>query len=166
MAFSEFISNITKNGKLIYCVEDENVREIVKDAPKHIKLIPYGKGSNNYSKLDFMSPLLGRHNELNTLAAYALGESLGIQKLIIKESIENYQGAKRRLEYRGEAKGMKVYDDYGHHPTEITATISAIGEKYPSHDLYVVFLPHQYLRIKPLLSQFAKAFSGAKEVIL
>src|SRR6266481_5889796 len=116
--------------------------------------------------------IAGAHNLSNALAAYTLGRILGIPKMKILSAIAGYQGAWRRMEYKGEfavnhAKlKVSVYDDYAHHPTEIKATLQAFREKYPSRTLVCVFQPHQAKRLEALYKEFQSAFEEADVSLL
>ncbi len=159
-AFDQFISKIKPGGKLVYCALDKNLSDL---AIKHQKIEPIAYGKE---KFDRKISLIGDHNKLNASAAVAVAKVLSIDDLAINKVLENFHGAHRRLEYKGAFQGAEVYDDYGHHPTEIKTTIAALKQKYPRKRLIVVFWPHQYKRILPLLAEFADAFSGADKVVL
>jgi UDP-N-acetylmuramate--alanine ligase len=96
----------------------------------------------------------------------ALGDLLGVDREKTKEALQKFKGARRRFEFKGSFNGADLIDDYGHHPTEIKATLNALAEKYSGKKKIVVFWPHQYKRIKPFLQQFAEVFKKADEVIL
>ena len=106
----------------------------------------------------------GRHNLLNALATVAVGLELGLPFERVAEGLAEFRGAERRFEIRGEANGVLVVDDYGHHPTEIAAVIDAaraLGRR-----IVVAFQPHRYSRTKALLDEFGPALSGADRVLL
>ena len=107
----------------------------------------------------------GMHNVSNALAVIALGRSLGIPVDCIKKGLSEFRGTERRFEYKGNYRGVSVVDDYAHHPTEISATLTA-AEKYPHKELWVVFQPHTYTRTQLLLPSFAEALSAADHVVL
>jgi len=113
----------------------------------------------------FQLRLGGRHNILNSLAVIALGLELGIDREIIKESLFSYQGTRRRLEIKFESSEITVLDDYGHHPTEIKATLEAVRSLGPRR-LLVIFQPHRYTRTKLLLDSFVSSFNLADYVII
>jgi UDP-N-acetylmuramate--alanine ligase len=110
--------------------------------------------------------LSGKHNVLNSLAACACGLELQISFETIAGSLKNFESVGRRLEKRGEKNGAFWIDDYGHHPTEIKAALSALKERYPDRNLVVVFQPHRYSRTKLLLKEFGGSFGDASEVVL
>lgn len=164
-AFGNFISKIKKDGMLIIYGKDKNLIDIAKTARSDIKIIHYGEendGSVDKNKI----ALIGQHNRLNAEAIFALADNLKIDKKYVFKVLADFRGAKRRLEYKGEFSQMPIYDDYGHHPTEISATVAALKEKYPGKKIIMVFWPHQYKRILPLKKHFIKALSMADEIIL
>jgi len=107
----------------------------------------------------------GRHNLLNALAAVAVGLEIGIPFAVLAAALGEFQGAERRFQTLGEAGGVLVVDDYGHHPTEIAAVVAAARE---AHDrrLVVVFQPHRYTRTRLLMDRFGPALAGADEIVL
>jgi UDP-N-acetylmuramate--alanine ligase len=107
----------------------------------------------------------GRHNVLNATAAVAIGRQLGMPPGKIAEGLANFRGVDRRFQQRGTACGITVVDDYGHHPTEIRATLAAARE-CASGRIHVVFQPHRYSRTLDLLDQFSGAFGDADTVIV
>jgi UDP-N-acetylmuramate--alanine ligase len=108
----------------------------------------------------------GRHNILNALAAVVAGLELGIPFAQIAEGLANFEGVGRRMEFKGEKDGIRIVDDYGHHPTEIRATLSALRDRYPDRRLVVLFQPHRYTRTQSLWAEFAQCFSQADRVYI
>ncbi len=107
----------------------------------------------------------GTHNVLNCLACIALCNEYGIKKEDIKSALLKFTGAHRRFEFKGKVNGASIYDDYGHHPTEIVATAkSLMNKKY--NESWVVFQPHTYSRTKNLLDDFAKALLNFDNIII
>ena len=107
----------------------------------------------------------GMHNVLNALACIALSTAYGIDKKDIKNALNNFTGANRRFEFKGKVNGASIYDDYGHHPTEIIATAkSLMNKKY--NKSWVVFQPHTYSRTKTLLNDFAKALLNFDNILI
>jgi UDP-N-acetylmuramate--alanine ligase len=107
----------------------------------------------------------GRHNLLNATAAVAIGRQLEMTPEKIAEGIANFRGVDRRFHNRGAARGVAVIDDYGHHPTEIRATLAAARECCHGH-IHVVFQPHRYSRTLDLLDQFSGAFADADSLVV
>jgi len=105
----------------------------------------------------------GRHNILNATAAVAIAHQLGIAADKIAEGLANFNGVDRRFQLRGKANGIAVVDDYGHHPTEISATLAAARE-CGYNKIHVIFQPHRYTRTRDLLAEFGVAFTLADTV--
>lgn len=110
--------------------------------------------------------LSGAHNVVNSLAAVAVGEILGLSKADIVSAIGDFRGASRRFELVGEAAGVTVMDDYGHHPTEIEATLSAAKDRFPRRRIVVLFQPHTYSRTTYLYSGFINCFSQSDTLFI
>ena len=114
----------------------------------------------------FQLSVPGKHNVSNALACISICIKYGISLDIIKSALSEFTGAHRRFEYKGKINHMaSVYDDYGHHPTEIMATAkSLMNKKY--HESWVIFQPHTYSRTKNLLDEFANALMNFDHVIV
>jgi UDP-N-acetylmuramate--alanine ligase len=110
-------------------------------------------------------PMIGAHHAQNALSVLALADDLGIPYSIYEEALASFQGVARRFELKGEAAGVLVYDDYGHHPAEVKATLRGAKRSF-NRRLVVAFQPHRYTRTRDLLSDFADAFSDADVVVL
>ena len=107
----------------------------------------------------------GRHNVLNATAAVAIAHQLEVPGEKIAEGLSHFRGVDRRFQLRGEARGVSVVDDYGHHPTEIRATLAAARECGHKR-IHVVFQPHRYTRTKDLMEEFTSAFKDADTLIV
>ena len=107
----------------------------------------------------------GRHNVLNATAAVAIARQLEIPQGKIAEGLAHFRGVDRRFQQRGQARGVRVVDDYGHHPTEIQATLAAARECGHGR-IHVIFQPHRYSRTLDLLDEFSGAFKDADTVIV
>jgi UDP-N-acetylmuramate--alanine ligase len=114
----------------------------------------------------FNLPVPGMHNVANALAALATGNELGIGFEAMAQAIAVFSGVHRRLEKLGEKNGVVVYDDYGHHPTEVRVTLEALRHAFPDRRIVVVFQPHRYTRTKALAEEFGTCFAAADELIL
>lgn len=110
--------------------------------------------------------LLGDHNVSNTLAAIGVGIELGVPKVKIKKALAEFSGVHRRIEFIGEVAGIKIFDDYGHHPTEIAVTLETIRTCFPQQRIISVFQPHRYTRTYHLFDNFSLAFLNADIVIV
>jgi UDP-N-acetylmuramate--alanine ligase len=109
---------------------------------------------------EFRLHVPGLHNVLNATAAIAVGVGLDIPVAQIQEALENFRGVDRRFQLRGKAGGVSVVDDYGHHPTEIRATLAA-ARQCGYRQIHVIFQPHRYTRTRDLMDEFATAFEDA-----
>jgi UDP-N-acetylmuramate--alanine ligase len=172
-AFKKFIKLIPKNGLLVLNQDDRNIMSLMKSAQCKIKRFTAKK---IWPGLNLR--VLGKHNLLDATAAARVCHELGVKHEIIKSALNNFVGADRRFEIKGEKNGITVIDDYGHHPTEIKATIqTALEYKEESKNLIlnpdklnskliVVFQPHQYTRTKLLFKDFVKSFTGVDKLII
>lgn len=115
---------------------------------------------------EFTLKVPGRHNVANATAAVVACQAQGLSIEEIRKGLLSFLGTKRRFEKIGEAAGVVYYDDYAHHPAEITATLDAARQWYPDRKIIAVFQPHTYSRTKALLSDFARSFGSANMVIL
>ncbi|HEY6083857.1 MAG TPA: cyanophycin synthetase, partial [Nitrospira sp.] len=108
----------------------------------------------------------GVHNVSNALAAIAIGVELDVPVDLIRKALAAFTGVERRFHFRGEANGIMVVDDYGHHPTEIKATLAAAKHGWSDRRLIVLFQPHRYTRSRDLLEDFSRAFTDADHLFL
>jgi len=108
----------------------------------------------------------GKHNVYNSLAAIAVGLELEVPFAKIAEALGEFSGADRRFQFKGEERGITVVDDYGHHPTEIKATLSAARIGAPNRRIVVLFQPHRYTRTNDLMDEFASAFNNADVLLV
>lgn len=184
-AFLSFINKVPFYGVSIVCIENKELRKLLPYV--HRRYITYGlspdadvyaadikkgfmtvsfdvvyKGENLGN---FSLPVPGVHNILNSLAAIVVARELKIEADVIKEALKKFSGIQRRFELKGEENGIKVFDDYGHHPTEIKATLKAAKDgllaRQGAGRLFVIFQPHRYTRTKDLMDEFTSCFSEA-----
>jgi UDP-N-acetylmuramate--alanine ligase len=106
----------------------------------------------------------GDHNVLNATAAVAVAIELGVQPDVVREGLKKFTGVGRRFEVRGVARGVTLVDDYGHHPTEIRATLAA-AKSVCHRRIHVLFQPHRYTRTLHLMDDFARSFHAADHVV-
>ncbi len=111
-------------------------------------------------------PMPGRHNACNALAAVGLLHHAGIDREQIAELLPKFEGAQRRMTLKSQSGGVTVVDDYAHHPTEVQATLRALRDRYEPKRLLCIFQPHQHSRTRFLLTDFARSFAAASEVIV
>ncbi|HFQ82164.1 MAG TPA: UDP-N-acetylmuramate--L-alanine ligase [Desulfobacterales bacterium] len=179
--FMEFIHKIPFYGAVVLCLDNDNIASLLPQIKKRV--ITYGlsaqadihardivtKGLNSSFELcrghevlgTINLPLAGTHNVYNSLAAMAVAMELGVSFELIRAALADYSGVQRRLQIKGEAAGITVIDDYGHHPTEIRATLRALREAWPKRRLVVIFQPHRYSRTQGLFKEFCTAFHQA-----
>ncbi|MFL7813661.1 MAG: glutamate ligase domain-containing protein, partial [Anaerolineales bacterium] len=108
----------------------------------------------------------GRHNVLNALGAFGAANCLGLDRAAVASALAEFKGSERRFDIRGEWAGVMLVDDYGHHPTEIAATLAAARAAYPERYIRAVWQPHTYSRTTTLIENFAAAFGDADQVIV
>ncbi len=160
-AFIELVGKMGPGDYLICDTRDENLKPVI-DSAKCI-VLDYG----SVSKTPFNLKVPGVHNRKNASAALMVGNVLGLSPEKSLDSLSQFGGTWRRFEYKGlTEKGAQVYHDYGHHPTEIAATIAGARELFPTQKIVVVFEPHLFSRTKLLLKDFGKCFNQADEVVL
>ncbi|HEV7737707.1 MAG TPA: D-alanine--D-alanine ligase, partial [Chlamydiales bacterium] len=120
--------------------------------------------NQRYVQIDLS--LFGYHNALNGAAVFGLGIRLGISESVIRQAFTAFSGTCRRLEWKGTAHGVDLYDDYGHHPTEISVTVKALRDKVRERRLVVLFQPHRYSRVQDLFDDFSTCFDEADLVVM
>lgn len=186
-AFIKYVKLLPEDGLLVTNADDNNCTDLFQYT--NSKILTYGidnKKANFYadnisfdndgfpefdvfkdSKLfcDIKLSVPGKHNILNSLACISLCDYYGIDERSIQIALKNFTGANRRFEFKGKFNNASIYDDYGHHPTEITATAKSMkNKKYNSS--WVVFQPHTYSRTKNLLDDFATALTNFDNIII
>lgn len=163
-AFHELALKVPENGFIVADVKNENVKSILAGAVATV--IDY----REFVSLDLLMRQPGLHNRLNAAAVRAVAKVLEIDEKNSDQALSNFAGTWRRFEYKGILHNgeneITVYDDYGHHPTEIKATISGTRELFPNQYLTVVFQSHTYTRTSELFSDFTEALAKADEVVL
>ncbi len=188
--FVEFMNKVPFYGAVTACIDDPLLHAVLPRVTRRV--VTYGAHSNADFRLmplphsgnchanfhvrvvrDGVDTLLGpfqlhvpgRHNLLNATAAVAIGTELGLASEQIARGLASFRGVDRRFQHKGSAAGVAVVDDYGHHPTEIRATLAAARECGYRH-IHVLFQPHRYTRTRDLIDDFATAFANADTVEL
>ncbi len=183
--FVEFINKVPFYGLAVLCIDNDNVADIIPQVNK--RFMTYGlsaqadiracdiklEGLNTSFVTQFRGERLGEisfkmpgaHNVLNALAAIGVALELNVSFSVIQEGFRDFGGVGRRFQVKGEVNDIMVVDDYGHHPTEIRATLAAATAGWDRR-LVVVFQPHRYTRTKELYDEFVKAFHDAEVLIL
>ncbi len=184
-AYKRFIGNMKDPGCLFACGDDPAVRRISSDFKKRIIYFGLSPDNDFYPRnigLDEFSssfdycfngkpvvrinlPLAGRHNISNSLAVIALGHELGISPQEISKALVSFQGTERRFQLKVDSAGIRIIDDYGHHPAEIQATLLA-AKNVKHKRLIVVFQPHRYSRTKFLMEEFIRSLSPADILLI
>jgi UDP-N-acetylmuramate--alanine ligase len=116
--------------------------------------------------MDFDLMVPGDFNKSNAAHAAAAAAEMGGESKVVKKALEHFTGTARRLELRGEKKGVKIYDDYAHHPTEIKASLKAMREKCGDKKIICVYQPHQYSRTYAFLDELKNSFGDADKVLI
>ncbi|MGC9286813.1 MAG: UDP-N-acetylmuramate--L-alanine ligase [Hydrogenobaculum sp.] len=184
-AFVQFINNVPFYGASIVNIDDAGVRSILSKI--HKKIITYGIESGDFQaknikfyqditvfdvfykgiKLNTVElQIPGMHNVYNALASIAVSTLMEIEQSTIREALKSFRNAKRRIEFVGEKNGNLIYDDYGHHPTEIKSVYEALKSKYKDKNIIVVFQPHRYSRTYYLFNDFVELFKSLDNVFL
>ncbi|MCA9388336.1 UDP-N-acetylmuramate--L-alanine ligase [Candidatus Berkelbacteria bacterium] len=162
-AFGEFVKRVVSSGVII-AHNDPVVRKVVSNNFEMQEIHFYDADDDLADQLRSKLKLIGEHQLENAIAAVRLCEKMDIAPASAIESLADYHGVGRRLEYIGSKAGVEVYDDYGHHPTELKVTISALKKKFPDRRLVVAFQAHQHSRVAKLYNDFLESFGDADKV--
>ena len=191
-AFKQFINNIPFYGMAIVCLDNPTVQSIISEIEDK-RIITYGispqadyraqnivnRDGRSFFTLEISpkvysptksingitSNIPGIHNVQNVLAACAMAVELGIKPMVFKKALDSFEGVKRRFSFLSSYRGVKIFDDYGHHPVEIRATLSAARED-SKNKVTAVVQPHRYSRLKMLFPDFTTAFNDADTVFI
>ncbi|HUK19882.1 MAG TPA: UDP-N-acetylmuramate--L-alanine ligase [Bryobacteraceae bacterium] len=184
-AFIEFVNKVPFYGAAIVCLDDTNVQSILPEIKR--RTVTYGSSAQadvevgdigcgpfasdfrlRYKTADlgcFHLRIPGRHNVLNAAAAVAVAMELEVKPDNIREALASFSGVDRRFQVRGKERGITVVDDYGHHPTEIRATLEG-ARQCGFRRIHVLFQPHRYTRTYHLLDEFGRSFHQADNVFV
>lgn len=189
--FIEFLHNLPFYGMAVMCIDDDVVRELLPTVGR--AMLTYGfsedadfcinriekrglataftvRRPEGLPELDLLINMPGEHNVLNATAAVAVASDEGVDDSAIIRGIEKFQGVGRRFELHGEypveGGSVLLVDDYGHHPTEVQATISAARQAWPDRRLVMVYQPHRYSRTKDLYEDFVRVLSTVDSLLL
>ncbi len=190
-SFLEFIEKIPSIGKGFVCCDDKNLKSLIKKT-KNKNFYTYGKNKksnfqilnieqkHNLSSFDIKVnipsknkiiknikiPMIGTHNIRNATAAVALAFIIGIPEKLIKSGLYNFKGVQRRFSHIFDFNKCSFYDDYAHHPTEISAVLKGVKNVYKNKEIICVFQPHRISRVINLKKEFSKCFKMADTVLL
>jgi UDP-N-acetylmuramate--alanine ligase len=184
-AFVEFCNRVPFYGLNVLCLDHPNVQALLPSIEK--RCVTYGSAHTADYRLEgialdgfttrfhafrhdealgeFTVRMVGAHNALNALAVIAVAEEMDIPLPVVRASLAEFQGVQRRFTVRGEARGIMVVDDYGHHPAEVMATLAGARQAF-GRRLVAVFQPHRYTRTRDLMSEFATAFNDADVLVV
>jgi UDP-N-acetylmuramate--alanine ligase len=189
-SFIEFLHNLPFYGLAVLCADDAELTQLLPQVGRPV--LTYGVGENadvravdirregpctqfralrrGAEPLDVTVNLAGLHNVLNSLAAVAVATDLGIADAAIQKALAGFQGIDRRMQVVGEVAmaggDVVVVDDYGHHPTELAATLDALRQAYAGRRIVLVFQPHRYSRTRDLLDDFARVLATAETLLV
>jgi UDP-N-acetylmuramate--alanine ligase len=179
-AFKQFAAQVTQT--LFWCGDDPRLRKVIDkgdsygfDETNDLRILSWEAVETGarfslsykgkiYSNIELR--LSGRHNVLNGAAVFGLSLQLGVEEALIRKAFSEFAGTARRFEFKGSAHTIDVYDDYGHHPTEIAATILALRSRVRERRLIAVFQPHRYTRVRNLFDGFLHCFQNADLVVM
>jgi UDP-N-acetylmuramate--alanine ligase len=190
-AFLDFMDRVPFYGMVVLCNDDPILRRMLPQIPRRVVTYGTRRGSDFHIKVrecgfdnqqnhpvgrfevtyggnslgEFRLRVPGAHNVLNATAAIAVGIGLDIQVGQIRGALETFHGVDRRFQLRGKVAGISVIDDYGHHPTEIRATLAA-ARQCGFRKTHVIFQPHRFTRTRDLMDEFATAFEDADNLII
>jgi UDP-N-acetylmuramate--alanine ligase len=190
-AFLDFMDRVPFYGGVVACNDDPLLRRILPEVQRRVRTYGMRRGSdfritseetefdanqgrpvsrfriayNGKNLGEFLLHVPGAHNVLNATAAIAVGIGLDVPVEQIHTALENFRGVDRRFQLRGKAAGVSVIDDYGHHPTEIRATLAA-ARQCKFRKVHVLFQPHRYTRTRDLMEEFATAFTDADSLLV
>ena len=189
--FLDFMSRVPFYGTVVLCNDDPVLRRLMPQVQRRVMTYGIRRGSDFHIKLaacelnagehhplsrfqvnyrgkglgEFTLRIPGTHNLLNATAAIAVGIGLDVSLEHIRTALDNFRGVDRRFQLRGTTAGVSVIDDYGHHPTEIRATLAA-ARQCGYRRIHVIFQPHRYSRTQSLLDEFAKSFQDADSIFV
>ena len=189
--FINFIDKTPSLGKTFVCIDDKNVREVIKKTnSKNFYTYGFTKGANfqitnpkqneNYSEFNLKInipgikdeikkirvPIIGFHNIRNSASCVAISFLIGVNIKIIKSGLISFKGVERRFNFLFERNNALFFDDYAHHPTEILSVLDGVKDVYRKKEIVCVFQPHRISRVKNLKNEFSKSFKKADTVIL
>jgi UDP-N-acetylmuramate--alanine ligase len=189
-SFVEFLHNLPFYGLAIVCADDAEAAALIPQIARPYLTYGFGEGADvravnverrgGQSAFDVLRPgrsplaitlnLPGRHNVLNALAAICVATELEVDDAAIQRALAGFQGIERRLQWLGDVEGpsgrLTIVDDYGHHPTEVAATLEATRQGWPDRRVVLVFQPHRYTRTRDLLDEFAQVLSAADALLV
>jgi UDP-N-acetylmuramate--alanine ligase len=184
-SFDSFAALLPANGVLFACADDDGARALAERTREagNTRVLSYGTSEDADIRLDDRGPgdvrvsvdgqeyaldlqVPGRHNALNAAAAFAVAVELGVAPEAASAALGRFTGASRRFEFKGEGRGVRVYDDYAHHPTEVRAALAAARSVAGGNKVHVLFQPHLFSRTREFAEQFAEALGEADTALV
>jgi len=184
-SFDSFTALLPAGGVLVACADDPGARALADRtlARGNTRVVLYGTAPDAAIRLHDAEPgkveisttagtftvelqVPGRHNALNAAAAFAVAVELGVAPEAAAAALAHFSGASRRFEFKGEGRGVRVYDDYAHHPTEVRAALSAARAVAGQHKVHVLFQPHLFSRTREFAREFAEALNTADTALV
>ena len=184
-SFDHFAALLPGDGLLIACADDDGARALAERTQQRgtTRVLLYGTAPDAHIRLHDGGPadvwlstpegrfqlklqVPGRHNALNAAAAFAVARELGVEPRAAATALAGFSGASRRFEFKGEGSGVRVYDDYAHHPTEVRAALSAARSIAGHHKVHVLFQPHLFSRTREFAREFAQALNQADTALV
>ncbi|XAS68972.1 UDP-N-acetylmuramate--L-alanine ligase [Micrococcaceae bacterium Sec5.7] len=183
-AFDRFTALLPSDGVLVACADDDGALALARRTQERgTRVVLYGTSDDAGLKLHDGGPgdvwlstpagrfalelqVPGRHNALNAAAAFAVALELGVEPAAAAKALADFSGASRRFELKGEGRGVRVYDDYAHHPTEVRAAMAAARSVAGNHKVHVLFQPHLFSRTREFAQDFAEALNSADTALV
>ena len=186
-SYTKFAAITGSNGRVIANIDNEYIPQVLEGYEGEVVSFGVMTKSADYTAINIRYPngcaefdvmhkgeyvahvklsVTGEHNVYNALAAFAAGHISGLDPEKIVRGLYKFGGAKRRMEFKGTINGALVYDDYGHHPTEVATTLDGVKKRDDIQRLFCVFQPHTYTRTYALMDDFAKSFDSVEQVYI
>ena len=184
-SFDRFTELLPADGVLVACADDSGARALAErtKARGNTRVVLYGTAEDAHLRLHDGGPgdvwvstpagkfalelqVPGRHNALNAAAAFAVALELDVPPEAASSALAHFSGASRRFEFKGEGRGVRVYDDYAHHPTEVRAALAAARSVAGNHKVHVLFQPHLFSRTREFAAEFADALNTADTALV
>lgn len=185
-SFDRFTALLPADGLLVACADDAGALALAErtKARGNTRVLLYGTGEASDIRLDDDGPgqvavttrdgaryglslqVPGRHNALNAAAAFAVALELGVDPVAAADGLAHFSGASRRFELKGTVRGVRVFDDYAHHPTEVRAALTAARSVAGDHNVHVLFQPHLFSRTREFAAEFADALNLADTALV
>jgi UDP-N-acetylmuramate--alanine ligase len=184
-SFDRFTELLPADGVLVACADDSGARALAErtKARGNTRVVLYGTAEDSQLRLHDGGPgdvwvstpagkfalelqVPGRHNALNAAAAFAVALELGVAPETASAALARFSGASRRFEFKGAGRGVRVYDDYAHHPTEVRAALAAARSVAGDHKVHVLFQPHLFSRTREFAAEFADALNAADTALV